>query len=148
MWIHEYSVEITMTVRAELSGDDEERAQFLKHFVESSSLLKPSRFQKGGFVDYFRLTGPDKVLHVQEGVFVMAAGSLPAPGSEMGPCLDENCGHRDCKATREMAAQDCTICGGIIGYNARFFRDNDGGEQHEKCFLEALEKERAKEQDQ
>lgn len=51
----------------------------------------------------------------------MAATTLPAPGSEFGPCV-EPCAHRDCEATREMAAAACVHCSQPIGYDVRFYR--------------------------
>ena len=50
----------------------------------------------------------------------MAAGVMPAPGTEYGPCEDE-CQHRDCAATRERAAFICRYCGEPIGYDTRFY---------------------------
>jgi len=51
----------------------------------------------------------------------MAAGQLPRPGSEFGPCLTEECGHIDCGQTREMAKQECRYCRKPIGYDRRFY---------------------------
>ena len=61
----------------------------------------------------------------------MAAGILPRPGTEYGPCeqppggfLDDRlatCGHRDCAATRRDAATICHLCGKPIGYDVRFY---------------------------
>lgn len=52
----------------------------------------------------------------------MAAGRLPAPGTELGPCADA-CHHIDCAKTREMAEQPCRICGNGIGYGTFFYHD-------------------------
>lgn len=50
----------------------------------------------------------------------MAAGRLPAPGTQYGPC-EGSCQHIDCAATRAQAASLCTICGTPIGYEVRFY---------------------------
>lgn len=73
----------------------------------------------------------------------MSAASLPAPGSKLGPCADvvrrgrivraaEECGHRDCAASRQQASSPCTTCGRAIGYETRYYRDGDGY-QHADC---------------
>ena len=64
----------------------------------------------------------------------MASGMLSKPGDEFGPCLDENCGHTDCDATRKQAATLCGICGEPIGYE-RFFcqRENWAILEHVVC---------------
>lgn len=54
----------------------------------------------------------------------MAAGRLPAPGTEFGPCL-EPCQHNDCAATRADAAAICRFCSKEIGYDRRFYIDSD-----------------------
>ena len=54
----------------------------------------------------------------------MAAGILPRPGSEYGPC-EGSCPHRDCAASHEMAARICPLCTHPIGYGVRFFQDSD-----------------------
>lgn len=51
----------------------------------------------------------------------MAASILSAPGGKYGPCT-EPCEHRDCGATREMAAALCGLCAEPIGYHTRFYR--------------------------
>lgn len=53
----------------------------------------------------------------------MAAGALPPPGSEYGPCETE-CKHTDCAATRREAAEVCDECHKPIGYDRRFFIEN------------------------
>jgi hypothetical protein len=55
----------------------------------------------------------------------MAAGVLPAPGEQYGPCVDEKCVHTDCAATRAMATGLCSICGEPIGYGVRFYSQSD-----------------------
>ena len=65
----------------------------------------------------------------------MAAGILPEPGTKYGPCV-EQCNHRDCEMTREMAKSLCTVCGTEIGYDTRFYqtRDENGRTySHAKC---------------
>jgi hypothetical protein len=52
----------------------------------------------------------------------MAASTLPAPGTEYGPC-HESCDHRDCARTRRDAAENCRLCGNEIGYETRFYSD-------------------------
>ena len=54
----------------------------------------------------------------------MAASTLPAPGTQYGPCA-EPCSHTDCAHTRRMAAAVCPFCDEAIGYDRRFY--NDGG---------------------
>jgi len=56
----------------------------------------------------------------------MGWSTLPEPGKvvrgiEIGPCVDEDCGHKDCDKTREMARSECLICGEEIGYERRFY---------------------------
>ncbi len=50
----------------------------------------------------------------------MATSSLPAPGTQYGPCV-ETCTHRDCVCSREMASALCTLCTLPIGWETRFF---------------------------
>lgn len=72
----------------------------------------------------------------------MAAGTLPAPGTEYGPCEPKNsgrgmqltCGHVDCEATRRQAAAACRLCGAPIGYDRRYFVDD-----HEPVHASCLE---------
>lgn len=54
----------------------------------------------------------------------MAAGTLPVPGSQYGPCL-EVCEHRDCAQTRQMAATLCVDCSQPIGYDRAFYQRSD-----------------------
>jgi hypothetical protein len=67
----------------------------------------------------------------------MAAATLPAPGTEFGPCpSDPGCAHTDCAASRTQAATPCGICGAPIGYDVRFYNDDERGLVHALC-LEA-----------
>jgi hypothetical protein len=66
----------------------------------------------------------------------MAAGRLPVPGSEFGPC-PEPCQHIDCAATREDAAQVCRICDKPIGYEVRFYQ-SAGQLVHAACLEEEI----------
>ena len=63
----------------------------------------------------------------------MAAITLPAPGTEHGPCpttrtrgVELTCGHTDCAASRRTAASVCRLCGAPIGYERRYYVDPDG----------------------
>lgn len=47
----------------------------------------------------------------------MASSPIAAPGSEYGPCVDENCGHEGCRCNREATACLCRLCGEPIGYD-------------------------------
>ena len=69
----------------------------------------------------------------------MAAGMLPTPGTEYGPCKD-HCNHRDCAETRRMAAAICRLCSRPIGYSRRFYREEHDF-VHAACLEEALERE-------
>ena len=63
----------------------------------------------------------------------MAASSLAKPGTKYGPCKGQ-CQHTDCAATREMASRNCVSCAEQIGYDTRFFREEDGSLLHMKCW--------------
>ena len=63
----------------------------------------------------------------------MAALALPAPGTELGPCLPDSsigfvrtCGHVDCAASRRTADAVCRLCGAPIGYERRYYVDPEG----------------------
>lgn len=56
----------------------------------------------------------------------MAASTLPAPGTEYGPCA-EPCSHTDCAHSRRMAAAVCPFCDEAIGYGRRFYNEGDPG---------------------
>lgn len=75
----------------------------------------------------------------------MAAGRLPAPGTEYGPCeptrgkngIMLTCGHSDCSMTRVQAASACVRCGKPIGYEVRFYSlSNEDGLAHAVCVEE------------
>ncbi len=66
----------------------------------------------------------------------MAAGMLPEPGSEYGPCKKE-CQHTDCALTRKMAATVCTYCSKEIGYGRLFYDLGDDKLVHYLCHEEA-----------
>jgi len=55
----------------------------------------------------------------------MAAGRLPGPGTQFGPC-DGPCGHSDCFATRRDATATCSFCLKPIGYETLFYRHGYG----------------------
>ena len=54
----------------------------------------------------------------------MGWGTLPAPGTEYGPC-EADCQHRDCASGRTMLASKCRLCGEQIGPDRPFYRDDD-----------------------
>ena len=73
----------------------------------------------------------------------MAATSLPKIGTEYGPYEDEDCGHRDCAKTREMADEHCYICGAKIGYEKSFYTDKDNGNLryvHAVCYEDSIKR--------
>lgn len=85
----------------------------------------------------------------------MAAATLPAPGTEYGPCDDEDCGHRDCTTTRWHRDSVCHWCGDPIGYETRYYRTDafptmrdSAGRRfslvHARCEEEAAERELAR----
>jgi hypothetical protein len=65
----------------------------------------------------------------------MAASAIPAPGTEFGPCLSEDCVHRDCACSRREAAAQCRICGESIGFERLWYASVDGieGAVHASC---------------
>lgn len=63
--------------------------------------------------------------------------TLPAPGTELGPC-EGGCAHKDCAATRRDAATPCRICGEPIGYD-RPFHYEEGGAVHHSCLVDEVE---------
>lgn len=78
----------------------------------------------------------------------MAAGTLPAPGTRLGPCA-ELCEHRDCAETRRMAAALCSYCRKPIDYEVRFYDVRNEAQRmtgaealvHARCHEEAIEAE-------
>jgi hypothetical protein len=63
----------------------------------------------------------------------MAAGRLPAPGTQYGPCVP-TCEHTDCACTRRMAETQCALCDDVIGYDRRFYDGRDkAGLVHASC---------------
>lgn len=52
----------------------------------------------------------------------MAAGSLPEPGTQYGPCVP-TCKHIDCAATRATAGAPCRLCNEVIGYERAFYHE-------------------------
>ena len=78
----------------------------------------------------------------------MAAGILPAPGTENGPC-EERCSHSDCATSRAMAKVVCHYCGEPIGYDRGFYSVGTIGVTdhtklvHASCEIEAVEQPRA-----
>ena len=70
----------------------------------------------------------------------MAAGVLPKPGTDYGPCVS-SCVHIDCKATREDAGSTCRFCLNDIGYDRRFFREGNGL-VHASCLEDDIESKR------
>ncbi len=71
----------------------------------------------------------------------MAAITVPAPGTEYGPC-EEPCAHRDCAESRHMAAAICRFCERPIGYETRLYNDGASGSYdlvHALCLEESVE---------
>jgi len=64
----------------------------------------------------------------------MAAGILPKPGTKYGPCKKKACGHTDCARTRLDSQAVCRICQKAIGYNVRYYREDNNGLVHAFCF--------------
>lgn len=54
----------------------------------------------------------------------MAAGILPAPGTDNGPCVTP-CMHTGCATTITMAEVMCPYCSEPIGYGRRFYCEGD-----------------------
>jgi hypothetical protein len=68
----------------------------------------------------------------------MAYSRIEKPGRKLGPCINENCGHRDCAELRHMAGQTCPICQNKIGYARTFSLVPDETKviAHHFCILE------------
>lgn len=69
---------------------------------------------------------------------MMAAGLLPKPGTEYGPCL-EVCLHRDCQANRAISASACRLCDEEIGFGRAFYDEGAGVYVHALCLDVAIE---------
>lgn len=67
----------------------------------------------------------------------MAAGILPAPGTEVGPCV-KKCRHIDCQETRERAASRCLYCRKPVGFDVLVYQHGDYT-VHARCHEEAAE---------
>jgi len=72
----------------------------------------------------------------------MGWGTLPAPGTELGPCEGE-CAHTDCAETRRMAASACARCGEEIGYDRAFYARGEGFVHAACAWAEEAERRRA-----
>ena len=71
----------------------------------------------------------------------MAAGRLPQPGAELGPC-EGDCDHVDCTQTMAMAAAVCSFCKRPIGFETRFYQREGGcltDLDHADCAEDAAE---------
>lgn len=68
----------------------------------------------------------------------MAAGTLPAPGTQYGPCKS-SCKHIDCAETRERAASACIYCRRKVGFGVRVYQHGEYT-VHARCHEEAAEK--------
>lgn len=72
----------------------------------------------------------------------MAASTLPAPGTKYGPC-ENGCDHIDCNVTRGQAGEVCRFCDKPIGYEKRFYSDEEPGRlAHADCLEDSIENER------
>lgn len=72
----------------------------------------------------------------------MAASSLPAPGTKLGPCaIPDQCRHKDCDETRAMADTCCGYCRDFIGYERRFYRVEGLDLVHAECHEDAVDRE-------
>lgn len=70
----------------------------------------------------------------------MAAGVLPNPGTELGPCVGR-CRHKDCAQTRRDAVTPCRFCAVPVGYEHSFYRSRLTGElAHAACLEDATER--------
>ena len=76
----------------------------------------------------------------------MASYTLPAPGTDLGPCI-ENCAHIDCAETRKHAAQPCIYCGKPTGYDTDVFFLAGGRQAHADCFYDHYDRLEAKEKE-
>lgn len=70
----------------------------------------------------------------------MAAGILPSPGTQYGPCA-QPCKHQDCRQTRDDACTPCRFCTDPIGYGTRYVRARlTGVLAHERCLERAVDR--------
>ena len=80
----------------------------------------------------------------------LAAGSIPQPGTKLGPCAHTDhyghlCIHMDCREMRETADAECVYCGKPIGYDTRYYRETEDSVRplvnysHARCAEEAAE---------
>ena len=70
----------------------------------------------------------------------MAATSIPAPGTDYGPCEAARA-HRDCAGSRRMAAVVCPFCEKPIGYETRLYNEGAPGSYelaHALCLEESV----------
>jgi len=77
----------------------------------------------------------------------MAAGTIAAPGTDAGPCRNEECGHEDCDATRAMADSKCPYCHEAVGYDRRFYQLDGKILVHAFCYETAVEQKRSENDD-
>lgn len=68
----------------------------------------------------------------------MAAGILPKPGTEVGPCATK-CKHVDCAETRARAGSKCLYCNKRVGYGVRIYQHGDYT-VHAACHEDAAER--------
>jgi len=68
----------------------------------------------------------------------MAAAILSTPGTQFGPCA-EPCQHSDCSTIRMIAETVCRFCDKAIGFDTRFYNDNEY--VHASCLEDAVEHE-------
>jgi len=62
-------------------------------------------------------------------------GKLSPSGEEVGPCLNENCGHDYCEYIRTQTAMRCNHCTEALGYEINFY-NIEGHFVHAACFEE------------
>jgi hypothetical protein len=68
----------------------------------------------------------------------MAAGILPKPGTQYGPCKT-NCKHLDCAETRARAESKCLYCRKVVGYGLRVYQHGDYT-LHARCHEDAADR--------
>jgi hypothetical protein len=71
----------------------------------------------------------------------MAAATIPAPGTTLGPCPHNVCGHIDCRTLRAMADSVCRLCDRPISYVTRYYLDPE--DRHSYVHAVCLETGRA-----